>query len=71
MGNRCALCCTGKLWRLEADGKRVLVLVLAWISLHVILLLVNCTDSANLAAPSRDGGVLVPSGLVGISECSC
>lgn len=34
VGNCCALWCLGKWWRLEEDGNKALVLVLALISLH-------------------------------------
>lgn len=54
----------GKWWRLEADGDKASVLVLAFISLHVILLLDNCTGNTNLQAFSRDVGHQIPSGLV-------
>lgn len=69
-GNCCTLWYTGKWWRLEGDGKKALVLVLALISLHMILPPDNCISSKNLAAPSRDGGQQVLSGLVCIPKSS-
>lgn len=54
----------GKRWRLEADGDKASVLVLASIPLHMILLVDNCTGNTNLQALSRDVGHQVPFGLV-------
>lgn len=48
-------------WRTEAEGEKATVLVLALISLHMILLLDNCTGNTNLQALSRDVGYQIPS----------
>lgn len=60
-------------WGNDGDWRQMekaLVLVLFLISLHMILLLENCTVNTNLAAPTRDGGHQVPSGLVCIAKSS-